>query len=77
MDKVDNYAISILVLFLLTVGISVWLIKRAKQEKRIHWFLGCSIVTFIIMGIIKTPIAIVSIVVLLRMSKKENAFLDR
>ncbi|QFU22384.1 hypothetical protein FM038_009605 [Shewanella eurypsychrophilus] len=72
MNNNEIYILIIIVTFALAVIGSTWLVKRAKSEKRIHWFIGSSIVTVFLLGIINGPIAIVSTVALLAFIKKED-----
>lgn len=46
--------------------------KRAKLEKRFYWFVGSSVVTIGLLGIIKGPVAVGSTIVALALAKKEN-----
>ncbi|SFK77535.1 hypothetical protein SAMN05216302_10155 [Nitrosomonas aestuarii] len=57
---------------ILTVG-SAWLVKRATPEKRIHWFFGCSILNVIMFGTYG-PIAIIAILGILALTKKEEDY---
>ncbi len=72
MDVKYIYAIVTLASLVLTIVISFWLVRRAQPEKRIHWFIGVSIVSIIWLGIYIGPIAIITILALLFVSKSEH-----
>ena len=72
MDAGHIYAIVTLASLALTIVISFWLIRRAQPKKRIHWFIGASIVSIIWLGIYIGPIAIISTLALLFVAKSEH-----
>ncbi|PJE78254.1 hypothetical protein CI610_02816 [invertebrate metagenome] len=72
MDKIQIALLVILVGFVVTTMAIVWLVKRAKPEKRIHWFIGCSVITIFLLGIIPAPIAILASLGIFALIKKED-----
>ncbi len=62
----------ILAIFTATIIGFIWLVKRAKPEKRIHWFVGCSILSIFVLGIIQGPIAIIASLGILAFIQKED-----
>lgn len=71
----DTKNIIILISFLvfaIVIILNVWLTKRAPADKRVHWFIGCSIVTIFFIGILQGPIAICASLGLLSLFKKED-----
>lgn len=72
MDKSQLQVLFYLVTFVVPIFGTVWLVKRAKPEKRIYWFVGGCIVSTLWLGLIQAPVAIVSIVGFLGLLKKED-----
>lgn len=72
MSRSDIYTVVSFVIFAIVVFFFVFLIKRAQPEKRTHWFVGCSIATLILLGILKGPIAIGASLAILALTRKEE-----
>ncbi|MDW6003968.1 hypothetical protein [Vibrio mangrovi] len=72
MDRNQIAMIIILGTFSLTVLFTVWLTKRAYPDKRFFWFIGCSVITAFLLGVIQAPISIIASLCILAFIKKEN-----
>jgi hypothetical protein len=72
MDKNDIHLLVMLTLFAITVITFVWLIKRASQENRIYWFVGCSAITIFLLGIYGGPLAMILTISILALIKNEE-----
>lgn len=60
MGKNEVYLLFLLISFSVSILLTVWLVKRGKPERRIHWFIGCSVFSMFLLGIrprCYTPIA--------------------
>lgn len=72
MDNNQMATMFILAVFAATIIGIIWLVKRAKPEKRIHWFVGSSILTVFLLGIIQAPIAIFASLGILAFIQKDD-----
>lgn len=72
MDNNQMATMFILAVFAATIIGIIWLVKRAKPEKRIHWFVGSSILTVFLLGIIQAPIAIITSLGILAFIQKDD-----
>ena len=53
----SNKFLMMVISFIGTVGLSIFLIRKAKIERRIYWIVGCSIGAIVWLGIVKGLIA--------------------
>jgi hypothetical protein len=72
-DAIELTSLLSLVIFVSSVLLSVFLVKRANPDRRAQWFFGCAIVLLLLFGIIKGPIAILASLATLALLKKENS----
>lgn len=71
-DAIEFISLFTLVIFAASVLLTVFLVKRADQDRRARWFFGCTIVLLLLFGIVKGPIAILASLATLALLKKEN-----
>lgn len=72
MTKSEAYSLLLMVMLALSVILSVYLIRRAKPEKRFFWFLGVAVLSVPLFGLLKAPVVIVLILAILAFMKKED-----
>ena len=68
----------ILLMFITTVGITVFLVKRSNGNARLYWFIACVIASFYLIGYLIAPVsAVISLLVLFLMKNEEdNSLVD-
>ncbi|AVV83762.1 hypothetical protein [Shewanella putrefaciens] len=72
MGKNEVYLLFLLISFSVSILLTVWLVKRGKPERRIHWFIGCSVFSMFLLGIISGPVAILLSLGILAFLKKDE-----
>lgn len=68
----------IILMFITTVGITVFLVKRSNGNARLYWFIACVMASFYLVGYLVAPFStVISLLILFLMkNEKDNALVD-